>query len=50
MELMDSKGIYLWDEIYPDEATLISDINNNELYVYLNEEKNIEGIIVLNEN
>lgn len=47
---MDSKGIYQWDEIYPDEATLISDINNNGLYVYINEEKNIEGIIVLNEN
>lgn len=46
---MNEKKIYQWDEIYPDEAVIRDDIADNNLYVYVNEDNIIEGIIVLNE-
>ena len=45
---MEEQGIHQWDEIYPDEKTIISDIEKQELYL-LEDEGVLCGIIVLNE-
>lgn len=45
---MESEGIYQWDDIYPDKSTIISDINNHSLYVYV-DQLTIKGIIAFDE-
>lgn len=45
---MDSKGIFQWDSIYPDDEVIKEDLSCGELYVYDDEGK-IKGFIVLNE-
>jgi len=45
---MESENIYQWDDIYPDRRTVISDINNQSLYVYFDEFV-IKGIIAFDE-
>lgn len=45
---MDAKGIYQWDDIYPDEKVIEMDLNREELHVVL-DNGIIKGIIVLNE-
>ncbi len=44
---MESKEIYQWDSIYPDEEVLTLDINKENIYVYV-EENIIKGFIILN--
>ncbi len=46
---MESKGIYQWDDIYPNEETINSDLSNDHLYVYIDNES-VKGIMVLNEH
>lgn len=46
---MESKGIYQWDNIYPNEEVIDNDIDEENLYVYF-DENIIKGIIVLNEH
>ena len=45
---LEDKGIFQWDEIYPDMETISKDIERQELYLY---KKNgiIKGTITLNE-
>ncbi len=45
---MESKGIYQWDDIYPNEETINNDLSKENLYVYIDND-DIKGIIVLNE-
>lgn len=45
---MDSKGIYQWDEIYPDEKVIKNDIESKNLFVCIDDNA-ITGIVVLNE-
>lgn len=45
---MIGKGIYQWDEIYPDNQTLTSDIEKNEMYGFY-QDGTLCGAIVLNE-
>lgn len=33
VEKMDSMGIFQWDEVYPDRATLQDDIEKGQMYV-----------------
>lgn len=44
---MESENIYQWDEIYPDEDTIVDDINSQTLYVYT-DENTIKGFMVIN--
>jgi GNAT superfamily N-acetyltransferase len=46
---MDSKGIFQWDSIYPNEYVINDDINDGNLFVY-EDCGIIKGIIVLNEH
>lgn len=46
---MESKGIYQWDSIYPNEKVIYDDLVSGNLYVYQDYE-NIKGIVVLNEH
>jgi len=45
---MESKGIYQWDNSYPNKEIISGDIDGRNLYVYENDGV-IQGIIVLNE-
>lgn len=45
---MISKGIYQWNEHYPNTSAFIDDVNRNELYV-LEIDNNIIGSIVLSD-
>ncbi|MEA4815072.1 MAG: GNAT family N-acetyltransferase [Oscillospiraceae bacterium] len=45
---MDDKGIYQWDDIYPDEKILKSDIAGDTLYLYIIDEQPI-SVFVLNQ-
>ena len=45
---MESNGIYQWDDIYPNKEVIIEDINNSNLYVYI-DENIIKGVVTLNE-
>ena len=45
---MESRNIYQWDEIYPDETTIRNDIANSELWV-IEDRDTLCGIIVLNQ-
>lgn len=47
--IMEQVGIYQWDEIYPDEATIKQDIENGELYIGKVDNK-IAVIYVINRN
>lgn len=44
---MDSQGIFQWDEVYPDKAVLMSDIEKAELFIGVIDEK-IAVVYVLN--
>ncbi len=44
---MESQGIHQWDEIYPDKATVESDVERHELYL-LEHKNHIRGIVTLN--
>lgn len=44
---MNEAEIYQWDAIYPDEATIKQDIDNNDLYIGIVDEK-IAVIYVIN--
>ena len=44
---MNQAKIYQWDEIYPDEATIKQDIENNDLYIGIVDKK-IAVIYVIN--
>ena len=46
---MDSKGIFQWDEVYPNEENVDRDICNGQAYVYV-DENTIKGVVVLNEH
>ena len=48
IEDMEGRGIHQWDEIYPDEKTIINDMEKKQLYL-LEEGNQICGIIALNE-
>ncbi|MGB3223466.1 MAG: GNAT family N-acetyltransferase [Desulforhopalus sp.] len=45
---MDKQGIPQWDDIYPEEATLLQDIEKQEMYV-IEQDSRAVGIIVLND-
>ena len=45
---MESQGIFQWDNIYPNEDVISTDIYEENLYVYF-DENIIKGFIVLNE-
>ena len=46
---MIQNGIYQWNEHYPDKGSFINDAINNELYVYVENEKLIACISLCNE-
>ncbi|MGD9608457.1 MAG: GNAT family N-acetyltransferase [Desulfovibrionaceae bacterium] len=46
---MDSEGIDQWDDIYPNDETLVSDIEQSYLYVF-DDQGEIKGFVVLNEH
>lgn len=49
-QILKSKGIDQWDEVYPSEETFLNDINNNSLYIArIENSQEIIGCIVLNE-
>jgi len=48
IEEMERNSIHQWDEIYPDQNTIISDIESGNLYSAV-ENHHIIGIITLNE-
>ncbi|MEF9952716.1 MAG: GNAT family N-acetyltransferase [Clostridium sp.] len=45
---MNAQGLYQWNENYPNEKTIISDIDNEELFVKV-EENSVKGFVVLNQ-
>ena len=46
---MIQNGIYQWNEHYPDKSSFVNDAENNELYVYIENEKVIACISLCNE-
>lgn len=46
---MEANGIYQWDSIYPNEEVIENDLNEGQLYVFV-EDNNIKSIMVLNTN
>jgi len=47
---MEVGGIHQWDDVYPSDDVILNDINENNIYVSINEAGMIQGIIVLNEH
>lgn len=47
---METRGIHQWDEVYPSYEVILNDLNENNIYVSVNEVGMIQGIIVLNEH
>jgi ribosomal protein S18 acetylase RimI-like enzyme len=45
---MEDQGVYQWDDIYPNEEIITEDINEENLYTYV-DENIIKGFFVLNE-
>lgn len=45
---MEAEGICQWDDIYPNEGVVRNDINEGNLYIYI-EGNNIKAFITLNE-
>ncbi len=45
---MCEKGIFQWDDIYPSEAQIEADMNNNEMYLVCDDTR-IVGAVVLND-
>jgi len=43
---MIAKGIYQWNEHYPNEVAFINDLKRNELYVLLDRDKIIGSIVI----
>jgi len=48
IELMRCQGIHQWDELYPTKEIFLDDINNNTLYVAVEDEK-IIAVYVINQ-
>jgi len=48
IQYMSNHGINQWDNVYPDKATLKSDIRNHQMYV-IETDANVAGFITLNE-
>ncbi len=48
IDAMDAKGIYQWDDIYPNKAILESDISSGEMRLVCDDER-ITGAVVLND-
>ena len=49
-QIMKSKGIDQWDEVYPNKEIFLNDINNNSLYIArIENSQEIIACIVLNE-
>lgn len=46
---MIKKGIFQWDEIYPNTEVLEEDVKRNEMYLLIKEEK-IAACVVINED
>ena len=46
---MEKHGIYQWDEIYPARSDFEKDINNNDLYVVLDEDRLIAFYVISKE-
>lgn len=46
---MEKYGIYQWDEIYPARSDFEKDINNNDLYVVLDEDRLIAFYVISKE-
>jgi len=46
---MIDNGIFQWNEHYPDKASFINDVRNNELFVYCVSEKVVACISLCNE-
>ena len=46
---MTKNGIFQWNKHYPDKASFINDIRNDELFVYCKNEKVIACISICNE-
>jgi ribosomal protein S18 acetylase RimI-like enzyme len=46
---MESKGIYQWDDIYPGKDIISKDIEEENLFIFI-EDETIKGFIVLNEH
>ncbi len=47
VDAMDAKGIFQWDDIYPSEAVLRSDIDSEEMRLVCDGER-VVGAVVLN--
>lgn len=45
---MESKGVFQWDSLYPNEEIISFDVSNGCLYVY-EDSGYVKGIVVLNE-
>ncbi len=43
---MESKGIYQWNEHYPSKEAFLIDVDRNELYVLLENEKIIGTVVI----
>lgn len=45
---MNAQGLYQWNENYPNENTIVSDIDKEELFVKV-EDDSVKGFVVLNQ-
>lgn len=45
----NKNNIYQWNEVYPRPEDIQNDIENNDLYVAINDQEEILGFIVLNQ-
>ncbi len=43
---MNLQGIYQWDEIYPDDSILRSDLERQEMYVMTSENRIVSAVVV----
>lgn len=48
IELMERQGIYQWDELYPAREHFLEDINNDSLYLAVQDDK-IIAVYVINQ-
>ncbi len=49
VKAMNDSGLHQWNDEYPNREIITEDIAAKNLYKYINDEKTIAGIIVLNE-
>ncbi|NLC19359.1 MAG: GNAT family N-acetyltransferase [Clostridiales bacterium] len=48
IELMEQQGIFQWDELYPAREDFLEDINNNSLYLAVEDDR-IIAVYVINQ-